>query len=37
VKAINRLLDQEEGWDARDSKGWSATRRESFEASALRP
>jgi hypothetical protein len=31
VAAIKRFLDREEGWDARGSRGWSATRREAFE------
>jgi hypothetical protein len=31
VTSIKRFLDQEENWDERASRGWSATRREAFE------
>jgi hypothetical protein len=31
VAAIKRFLDQEEGWDDRARRGWTATRREAFE------
>jgi len=31
VATIRRFLDEEEGWDHRGSRGWSATRREAFE------
>jgi hypothetical protein len=31
VATIRRFLDEEEGWDHRASRGWSATRREAFE------